>query len=23
CARDRAYRSELGHWNEYSTFDYW
>nr|MPN69554.1 immunoglobulin heavy chain junction region [Macaca mulatta]MPN69659.1 immunoglobulin heavy chain junction region [Macaca mulatta]MPN69772.1 immunoglobulin heavy chain junction region [Macaca mulatta]MPN70026.1 immunoglobulin heavy chain junction region [Macaca mulatta]MPN70119.1 immunoglobulin heavy chain junction region [Macaca mulatta] len=23
CARDRAYRSGLGHWNEYSTFDYW
>nr|MPN74801.1 immunoglobulin heavy chain junction region [Macaca mulatta] len=23
CARDRAYHSELGHWNEYSTFDYW
>nr|MPN77245.1 immunoglobulin heavy chain junction region [Macaca mulatta] len=22
CARDRAYRSGLGHWNEYSTFDY-
>nr|MPN69244.1 immunoglobulin heavy chain junction region [Macaca mulatta] len=23
CARDRTYRSGLGHWNEYSTFDYW
>nr|MPN73408.1 immunoglobulin heavy chain junction region [Macaca mulatta] len=23
CARDQAYRSGLGHWNEYSTFDYW
>nr|MPN69830.1 immunoglobulin heavy chain junction region [Macaca mulatta]MPN71500.1 immunoglobulin heavy chain junction region [Macaca mulatta]MPN73790.1 immunoglobulin heavy chain junction region [Macaca mulatta]MPN74977.1 immunoglobulin heavy chain junction region [Macaca mulatta]MPN77110.1 immunoglobulin heavy chain junction region [Macaca mulatta] len=23
CARDRAYRSGLGHWNDYSTFDYW
>nr|MPN69770.1 immunoglobulin heavy chain junction region [Macaca mulatta]MPN70321.1 immunoglobulin heavy chain junction region [Macaca mulatta]MPN70344.1 immunoglobulin heavy chain junction region [Macaca mulatta]MPN70645.1 immunoglobulin heavy chain junction region [Macaca mulatta]MPN71063.1 immunoglobulin heavy chain junction region [Macaca mulatta] len=23
CARDRAYRSGLGHWNEYSTFDCW
>nr|MPN77107.1 immunoglobulin heavy chain junction region [Macaca mulatta] len=23
CARDRAYHSGLGHWNEYSTFDCW
>nr|MPN76426.1 immunoglobulin heavy chain junction region [Macaca mulatta] len=23
CARDRVYRSGLGHWNEYSTFDCW
>nr|MPN69388.1 immunoglobulin heavy chain junction region [Macaca mulatta]MPN69858.1 immunoglobulin heavy chain junction region [Macaca mulatta]MPN70583.1 immunoglobulin heavy chain junction region [Macaca mulatta]MPN72347.1 immunoglobulin heavy chain junction region [Macaca mulatta]MPN72510.1 immunoglobulin heavy chain junction region [Macaca mulatta] len=23
CARDWAYRSGLGHWSEYSTFDYW
>nr|MPN70348.1 immunoglobulin heavy chain junction region [Macaca mulatta]MPN70776.1 immunoglobulin heavy chain junction region [Macaca mulatta]MPN71201.1 immunoglobulin heavy chain junction region [Macaca mulatta]MPN71216.1 immunoglobulin heavy chain junction region [Macaca mulatta]MPN71478.1 immunoglobulin heavy chain junction region [Macaca mulatta] len=23
CARDRAYRRGLGHWNDYSTFDYW